>query len=143
VIASARNGPKSGTNVLELRGSVRFAEALAEGYGLTEGSRRAGIAKRTGSRRLQDPDFVRHVRELRAQILDEAGAKLARGATRAVDVLLELLDSDSEMVRLSAARTILERLTHVRDSIEVEERLRQLEERARVEEPTPATGRRW
>jgi HEAT repeat protein len=53
--------------------------------------------------------------------------RMADGMTEAADVLRKLLAAESESVRLGAARSLLELGVRLRDSVELEERVRELE----------------
>lgn len=146
---SAPNGSESmppTPRALTLRGGPEFAQALAEGLGVVEAARRAGIHRRTASKRLQDPDLRAYVARLRAEMLDGAQGRLTAGLDRAADVLIELLDDENSFCRLQAARALFETALRVREVVDLEERLQAIEERLRAqerEEPTPAATRRW
>jgi HEAT repeat protein len=59
---------------------------------------------------------------------------MADGMAEAADVLRQLLAARSESVRLGAARALLELGVKLREGVELEERLRALEERALQQE---------
>jgi hypothetical protein len=80
-----------------------FVAALAGGMSVRMAGQAAGMSERTAYRRWARPEVRREVAALRAVILQEAAGKLTAGSTRAAEVLLELLESDDEKVRLSAA----------------------------------------
>lgn len=150
IAPNPRSSPKgTGTDTpasgaLRLRGSREVALALAEGAGVAEAGRRVGLSRKAVYRRLQDEEFKAHVRELRAELLDEAGGKLSHATSRAAEVLVLLLEGENEFVRLNAARTILESALRMREVLEVEERLAAIEERLQAQEVAPATpARRW
>src|SRR5262249_4110825 len=75
-------------------------------------------------RRLADPAFRRLVDETRQRMLSDAVGRLADGMVSAADTLRDLLSAKGEAARLGAARSILELGTKLRDSVEVEARLR-------------------
>jgi hypothetical protein len=62
------------------------------------------------------------------------------GMTDAADVLRQLLAAKSESVRLGAARSLLELGVKLRESVELEERLRALEEQIAVLRGTSVSG---
>ena len=68
--------------------------------------------------------------EARGDQLIEAGRKLSAGALVASDVLGGLLRSDNERVRLGAARSIIEQAARLRETVELEERVQELERQA-------------
>jgi len=71
-----------------------FLAALLGGASAAEAATKAGISKRTASRRLADPAFQAALadtkREQRARAVDALGA----ASTQAVATLVELLDAD-------------------------------------------------
>lgn len=80
-----------------------FVAALAGGMSVRAAGEVAGMSERTAYRRWARPEVRREVAALRAVVLQEAVGRLTAGATRAAEVLLELLESEDEKVRLSAA----------------------------------------
>jgi hypothetical protein len=67
------------------------------------------------------------VAELRGEMVQRSLGRMADGMSNAADVLRALLAADSESVRLGAARSLLELGVKLRESVELEERLRVLE----------------
>jgi hypothetical protein len=117
--------------------------ALASGATVQAASVAAGVAERTTYRRLEDPAFRRRFSAVRGEMLARAVGLLADASTKAVTTLTSLLEGESESVRLSAAKSILELGPRLRESTELEARINQLE--ARAEEattPAPAERRR-
>jgi hypothetical protein len=117
----AAGGRKSADEALAL--------ALASGLTVEVAADQAGVSPRTAYRRRADPDFCRRVAELQAEMVQRALGKLADGAAAAVDTLRNLLKAKSENVRLGAARTILELSSRLRETVELEQRLQDLENR--------------
>ena len=111
--------------------------ALARGETVTDACRQSGVAERTAHRRLEDTEFVRQVRTCRSQMLDCAVGNLSFAASEAVGTLRSLLTAESETVRLGAARAILDHVTKLRETQELEERIVALEEKL----PTYSGGR--
>jgi len=110
------------------RGDEAFFLALAGGKTIKEAAKLAGISQRTATRRLSDPAFRRQIAEARAELMEKALGKLASAAAEAVDTLRKLLKAEAESARLGAARSIIELAGRLRASVELEERLRALEE---------------
>jgi hypothetical protein len=108
--------------------------ALAAGRTVQAAARVAGVGETTIYRRLRDTEFRRRVAESRAEFASRALGNLAAAATAAVRTLRQLLKADSEAVRLSAARSILELGAKLRESVELEQRIAALE--ARPDEPS-------
>jgi hypothetical protein len=106
-----------------------LALALASGQTITEAAASADLSRRTATRRVAEPDFRRRVAELRAGMVARALGKMADGMTAAADTLRALLDAEGESVRLGAARSILELGNKLRESVELEQRLADLEQR--------------
>jgi hypothetical protein len=107
-----------------------LALALATGQTLRAAAGAVGVAERTATRRWADPAFRRRVAQLRGELVGLALGKLADGMADAAARLRQLLDAQSEAVRLGACRALLELGVKLRESVELEERLQALEERA-------------
>lgn len=111
-----------------------YTEALALGVAMglnnTEASARAGCSVNTLTRRRSEPEFERLVVRLRAEMIGAASGALAYATSKAVSVLVDLLDDPLPSVRLGAARCLLENCIRVRDSVELETRIAELERRA-------------
>ena len=67
--------------------------------------------------------------ERRRRLGINQSGKMADGMAEAADTLRGLLNAEGENVRLGAARSILELGTKLRDAVEIEERLVELERR--------------
>lgn len=103
--------------------------ALASGATIREAAERARLSERTVYRRLQDPAFRGKVKEARGEMVSRALGKLADGAAEAVDTLRGLLTAGSDAARLGAARCILETGNRLREAVELEARITELERR--------------
>jgi len=101
--------------------------ALATGATVGEAAAKAEVSPRTVHRRLTDTEFRAAVIQRRATMISSALGRLADGMTEAADTLRALLKADAETVRLGAARALLETSIKLRDSVEMEERVTQLE----------------
>jgi predicted ArsR family transcriptional regulator len=103
---------------------------LAGGASIKQAAEAVGISERTARRRMKDDVFVARLEELRQRCFERALDRLGQLGTAAVDTLESLLDAAvSPTVRLGAARAVLEYGLRLRDEIELEERLRALEEK--------------
>jgi hypothetical protein len=109
------------------KGDAALLLALAAGQTVRDAARSAGIGERTATRRVADLDFRRRVAELRAEMVSRALGKLADGMADAADTLRQLLRG-RDSVRLSAARALLELGNKLRESVELEQRIKALEE---------------
>jgi hypothetical protein len=106
-----------------------LALALAAGQTLRSAAEAAGVSERTATRRSGDPAFRRRVGELRADMVARSLGRMADGMSDAADVLRELLAPGTPpAVRLGAARSLLELGVKLRDSVELEARVRAVEE---------------
>lgn len=101
--------------------------ALAAGRTMHEAAEGAGVSSRTVARRLADPAFRQRVQTLRTEMVAEALGRMVAGMSKSADVLCELLQADSEAIRLGAARTLLDLGLKLRDAVELESRLATLE----------------
>jgi hypothetical protein len=105
------------------------ALGVASGLSLAGAARKAKVGVPTAKHWSSAlPAFRRRVKELRAEMTARAMGRLMDGMVSAADTLGYLSRTGkSEMVRLSAARAILELGTKLRESVELEERLQTLE----------------
>jgi hypothetical protein len=117
----AENGRKNVDNALVL--------ALATGLSVPAAAQRAGASERTAYRRLDDPAFRSRLAQARSALFAEAVGRLAGLAGKAADALGELLTSDRDLVKLQAARSVLELGPKLREAGELAERLDALERR--------------
>jgi hypothetical protein len=102
------------------------ALALAGGRNVRDTAADTGIGSRTLFRWLQDSAFRIRVAELRSQLFEHAVGKLAHLAGNAVDTLANLLHSQSESVRLQAAKAILDAGPRLRENVELSLRVTEL-----------------
>ncbi|CAA9293305.1 MAG: hypothetical protein AVDCRST_MAG77-4946 [uncultured Chloroflexi bacterium] len=102
--------------------------ALAAGATYTDAGQRAGVSERTVARRMEDTAFRAEVADCRRLMVERAIGQLADASTAAVATLRALLDAESDTARLGAARSILELGTKLRESVEMEARLIELEQ---------------
>ena len=89
---------------------------------------------------MRDPAFKQQVRETRAATVEQASARLTAASLTAIQTLLQLLDAESESVRLGSARVILELGVKFREAQELEARISQLEQQLANQ---PQGGKRW
>jgi hypothetical protein len=121
---------KMADNGRRKRGDDALAVALAGGKTPRDAAAAAGIAERTATRRWADPAFRRHVTQLRADMVARAMGNITEGMIDAAAALRKLLKAKSESVQLSACRALLEMGVKLRESVETEERITELERRA-------------
>jgi DeoR/GlpR family transcriptional regulator of sugar metabolism len=106
---------------------VALALALASGVSVSAAAEQAGVSESTVRRRLAKPAFRRLVARLRGQMLEAALGRLAENMTRAADKVARLLDSADEAVALRAARTLMTLGLRLRDSVELADRVQEIE----------------
>ena len=104
--------------------------ALACGLSAEQAAKQAGVSPATVYRRLQDPAFQSRAADLRRDMLARAAAMLTAAAVESVRTLADLLKpANAPATRLNAARAILEHGVKLRALVEVEARLKDLEDR--------------
>src|SRR5262245_36736735 len=109
-----------------------LALALATGATVEGAAAAAGVSVGTVYRRLRLPEFRALVQARREQLLGQAAGKLAGGGGKAADVLVGLLDSGNEKVKLNAARAVLEFMTRLAELIDVLGRMGKAEEQLKA-----------
>ena len=114
------------------RADDRLSVLLASGKTVRDAAAETGISESTAFRRLTDPEFGQQLIQARAVLWDGALAQLTNLSGKAVATLGELLDSDSDPVRLQAAKNVLELGTKLREAVDFDLRLLQVE-RSRAE----------
>ncbi len=101
--------------------------AIARGSSQTEAASSAGVHRSTVHRWMQSAEFRDRVADARRGILAQATSKLGDRILTAIDTLASLLESESEAVKLGAARALVTALLPLRQSVDFEERLARLE----------------
>ena len=129
---SANDRKTGGDDVLAL--------ALARGDNLVTAAAACGVSERTVRRRLAQPEFRRRVEQLRGEMGAGALGQLTDSMTGAVTTLKCLLDAKAEAVRLGAARALVELGLKVRDQVELERRLAEVEGRLALLRGAAAPG---
>lgn len=94
---------------------------------IEEGCRKAGISTQTFYKWLKNPVFDEELKRQQGQVSDKALEKLKENMTRAVDVLVALLDCEHQSIRRGAANDILNYGFKARELGEIEERLSSIE----------------
>lgn len=81
--------------------------AVLSSRSYSEAAKSLGISKQTISRRMKDTELKSRVIELRKNVLDTINMRLIDGSKQAVEVLINLLNSDNELTRYNSASRIL------------------------------------
>jgi hypothetical protein len=113
-------------NVAPVKKSL-LALALASGTSVPDAATQFGVSRRTVERALAKPAFRRQVARLRGELIAGALGCMADNMTRAADRIARLLDSADEAVSLRAARTLLSLGIRLRDSVDVTDRIQEIE----------------
>jgi len=109
------------------RGEDSLLAALAAGSTVEDAARAAGLSSRTAYRRLADPGFARRLAQTRDELISNALGELVDCASEAVATLRALLSASDERVRLGAAKSTLEQLLRLRETLTLSQRLAALE----------------
>lgn len=103
------------------------ALGLAKGLSATDAAALGGISVRQLRRWRDDPRFQQRVQEMRSGLFTIALGKLAELGGKAADRLAQLLASSNEPVALGACRLALEAGAKLREMVDFEERLAEVE----------------
>lgn len=103
-----------------------LAAALASGKTLADAAQACGCSESTARRRSREPEFLRRVSELRAEMIGRATGRLADTCAEAADALKSLLRSRNPWVKLQAARGILEAGAKMHEIAEVQREVAEL-----------------
>lgn len=107
---------------------VNVLPYLLNATSVEEVAKQSGKSRSTLQRWLRNPEFLRELALQQQQIIKEVRDRLTAYMMLAVDVLGELLESDSESVRRQAARDLLTIGFNAEKHFELVRRLRELEE---------------
>ncbi len=104
--------------------------ALLEEPTISSAATKAGVSEKTIFRWLNDPAFSEAYGAARGRLLEDVLTSLQAASVEAVKVLTEVMGDKSvnAFARVSAAKTVLEMALRGREIIEVEQRLRALED---------------
>jgi len=125
---SNRTGQKTGGAKLTAR-QRRFLPILLASRNHTEACEAGRIGRDTLYRWLKDPAFAAEVDRQRDELAAEGLALLAKNTVKAVEVLVELLDTKDGHLRRLAAVSILGQHTKFRELDELTRRIEAIEER--------------
>jgi hypothetical protein len=110
--------------------------ALLQGQTLAEAAQASHLSERTVRRRLADPAFVRELQQARQRAVGRAVNVLVDGTTTAAVTLRWLAShAEQEHVRLAAARSILDFAFRGLETLDLAERIAQLEARVATSAP--------
>lgn len=102
--------------------------ALASGSTTKNAAAATNTGTRTIDRWLQDANFRKRIAIVRGELFGQSVGVLIAIASRAAAKLGLLLDARDDKIKLGAARAVLELATKLRESVELETRLTNLEQ---------------
>lgn len=104
-----------------------LAQRVAAGSSVRAAAAAIKCSERTAYTVSSSYEFKRQVSEIRTAAVQQAAAVLADSATRAAQVLAELLNSEDEKTKLAAAVKILAMLGPLAELAELRQRVEQVE----------------
>jgi hypothetical protein len=107
--------------------NLELALILATGASVSAAAEKLGVARSTVHRKLRMPVFRQLVAELRSELFSSALGRMAENMTHATDALGSLLDANDPGVKLRAAKAVLGLAIRLRDSVDVSDRISELE----------------
>jgi hypothetical protein len=105
----------------------RLALLLASGKGIKAAASEIEVGERTAHTWLDDICFRNLISDLRSRLLDAAVGRLVESTNDAVSTLVDLLSSERETVRLRAALGIVDSMIRLREHVDFDRRLLELE----------------
>ena len=112
------------------KGETTLIVELARGHTVEAAATAAGVSVTAAHRRLREPAFRTQVDIARREFWTRSIGVLAEATVDAAACLRDLLHSPLDMARLGAAKAVLESAQKGIDMVELEARLRALEEQA-------------
>jgi hypothetical protein len=99
---------------------------LASGMTVEAAAQAAGVSRRTATRRLTEEGFRKRVDELRGELLDRSLRIVVGGMANAGEVLRSLLASESEAIKLRAAKELIDAGVKLRAAVEQQRQIEEL-----------------
>lgn len=116
-----------------------LALELAAGQTIRAAAAKIGMGESVAYRRWEkDPEFRQRVSDLRGEMVARAAGVMADGMSEAATTLRELLTAESESTRLGACRALLELGVKIRETVELETRLKVIEEQLAAQQVPPS-----
>jgi hypothetical protein len=107
----------------------KLITGLLEQPTIAKAATAARISERTARAWMADPAFMRAFRQERRRLIDGTIARLQNRSVLAGYMLVSLLRSENEAIKLGAIRTLLEYAVKGADSAEILQRIEELEQR--------------
>lgn len=114
---------KNGLSDKQLKALPFLVTTLSDG----EGCKQAKISRQTYYEWLKEPSFKHELRRLRNLIVEDAVEALKSHTTKAIDVLVKLLDIDNPALQRNVANDIIGHIVRFKELHELEIRLEILE----------------
>jgi len=106
----------------------QFAVAMAFGQSVSAWAKANGVPRRTCCAWKNTPEYKVRVEDVRRRTLDRAVGQLARNLTKAIgQIALLATEARSESVKLQAARAVLKELMVLRENVDLDERMTEIE----------------
>ena len=106
---------------------LRAVESLLTTGDKSEAAELAGVKRQTVYKWLKQPDFQQALRDAEAEALQSLSQALTRLGSKATRTLDKSMDAESETVRVRAADIVLGRLLQLRELIDLDARVAELE----------------
>jgi hypothetical protein len=116
---------------------IKALPALSATPNMAQGCKDAGISRKTFYEWLKNPVFAEELKSQRNILMDEAFDHIKTAVTEASSVLVALLKTENESLRLRAANHIIDQAWKVRGMAELEKRLEAIERAQREKEDPP------
>jgi len=108
----------------------QFAVAMAMGQKVSVWAKKNGVPRRTCYAWTQTPEYKVAVRDIRRRAYDRAVGHFARNLTKVADrIALLATEAQSESVQLQAARVLLRESLNVREHVDLEAQMEDVERR--------------
>lgn len=107
----------------------RAVLALVESSSVAAAAVASGVSRQTLYRWMREPEFATMLRQASGERVEQASRELTAMMSKAVEVLHALLESGSEHQRRLAADSIITNAIRLRELVELESRIVELEKR--------------
>lgn len=102
---------------------------------VNEACRQSGRSTSTVHRWLKQPEFRAALKQAQDEAFSEGIIRIKSNVTKAVDVLVELLESEDNQIKIRAAENVIEYAVKLSHNDELEKRISSLEERLKETQP--------
>jgi hypothetical protein len=127
VVVAETESKKSKTDSLKPKQRALIPYLLA--HSINEACRQAGRSTSRVHVWLKQPAFRAALKQAQDEAFADGIARIKGNVTKAVDVLVELLESEDNQIRIRAAENVIEYAVKLNHNDELERRIADLEER--------------